>query len=152
MSQTQPALRPEAVRPTMTERASAWLALVALPATILALLISAVLNWTGSLLGLAGVLIGVTAGWYAVSRRGTVRVIALAFVVVAVGLLISGVVAADFQFLRVVLVVALALISVGCAQVALRPVRAAQRVSEDLHPVPRPQHPVLIMNLKSGGG
>jgi diacylglycerol kinase family enzyme len=136
----------------MTERASAWLALVALPATILALLISAVLNWTGSLLGLAGVLIGVTAGWYAVSRRGTVRVIALAFVVVAVGLLISGVVAADFQFLRVVLVVALALISVGCAQVALRPIREARQAGEDLRPAPRPQHPVLIMNLKSGGG
>jgi diacylglycerol kinase family enzyme len=137
----------------MAERASAWLALVALPATILALLISAVLNWTGVLLGLAGVLIGVTAGWYAVSRRGAVRVIALVFVVVAVALLVWGVVAADFHFLRVVLVVALALISVGCARVALR-----RRPRVPWHPhahgkaAPQARHPVLIMNLKSGGG
>ena len=152
MSQTQPALRPGADRPTAAERASAWLALVALPATILALLVSAVLNWSGTLLALAGVLTGVTAGWYAVSRRGAVRVIALVFVAVAVALLVWGVVAADFHLLRAVLVAALALISVGCAQVALRPVREARQTGEGLHPAPRPQHPVLIMNLKSGGG
>jgi diacylglycerol kinase family enzyme len=153
VSQVQQVQQPGAARPTVAERASAWLALVALPATILALLVSAVLNWTGSLLGLAGVLIGVTAGWYAVSRRGAVRVIALVFVVVAVALLIWGVVAADFHFLRVVLVVALALISVGCARVALR-----RRPRVPWHPhahgraAPQARHPVLIMNLKSGGG
>src|SRR5215472_4903914 len=151
MSQTQPAPRPGAAKPTLTERASAVLALVALPATILSLLVSAVLNWTGTLLALAGVLIGVTAGWYAVSRRGAVRVIALAFV--AVALLVWGVLAADFSLLRVVLVVALALISVVCARVALR-----RRPRVPLHPhahgkaAPPPRHPVLIMNLKSGGG
>ena len=153
MSQTQPALRPGAGRPTVAERASAGLALVALAATILALLVSAVLNWSGTLLALAGVLTGVTAGWYAVSRRGAVRVIALVFVVVAVALLVWGVVAADFHLLRAVLVAALALISVVCARVALR-----RRPRVPWHPhahgkaAPRARHPVLIMNLKSGGG
>src|SRR5215468_7377139 len=153
MSQTQPALPTGAASPTVTERASAGLALGTLAATILALLVGAVLNWTGTLLGLAGVLIGVTAGWYAVSRRGAVRVIALVFVAAAVALLIGGLLAADFQLLRVVLVVALALISVVCARVALRRhPRMPLHPHAHSHAAPRPRHPVLIMNLKSGGG
>jgi diacylglycerol kinase family enzyme len=153
MSQASPVPRSEASKPTVAERASAGLALVALAATILALLVGAVLNWTGTLLALAGVLIGVTAGWYAVSRRGAARGIALAFVAVAVALLVWGVLAADFRLLNVVLTVALALISVGSARVALR-----RRPRVPWHPhahgkaAPRARHPVLIMNLKSGGG
>ena len=153
MSQASPVPRSEAIKPTLTERASAGLALVTLAATILALLVGAVLNWTGTLLALAGVLIGVTAGWYAVSRRGAARGIALAFVAVAVDLLVWGVLAADFRLLNVVLTVVLALISVGSARVALR-----RRPRVPWHPhahgkaAPRSRHPVLIMNLKSGGG
>src|SRR5215467_2218075 len=152
MSQTQPALRPGAAKPTLTERASAGLALVTLAATIAALLAGAVLNWTGTLLALAGVLIGVAAGWYAVSYRGTVRGIALVFLAVAVGLFGWGLLAGDYEALRVLAVVALALISVGCARVALRRTRTEQHPHAHGHAAPRPRHPVLIMNLKSGGG
>jgi len=152
MSQTQPALRPGAAKPTLTERASAGLALVTLAATIAALLAGAVLNWTGTLLALAGVLIGVAAGWYAVSHRGTVRGIALVFLAVAVGLFGWGLLAGDYEALRVLAVVALALISVGCARVALRRTRTEQHPHAHGHAAPRPRHPVLIMNLKSGGG
>src|SRR5215469_11086049 len=152
MSQTQPALRTGAAKPTVTERACAGLALVALAATIVALLAEVITSWAGTLLALAGLVIGVTAGWYAVSRRGAVRGIALIFLAGAVALFVWGLVNADFRLLNVVLTLAFALISVGCAQVALRPIRAARHASEDLHPAPRPQHPVLIMNLKSGGG
>jgi diacylglycerol kinase family enzyme len=152
MSQSPPAQLSEAVRPTPAERAGAGLALVALAATIVALLVGAILNWTGTILAVAGVVIGVTAGWYAVSRRGAVRAVALVFLAVAVGLLIWGLLAADFRLLNVVLTVALALISVGCARVALRRTRTAQHTSVHVREVPRAQHPVLIMNLKSGGG
>jgi diacylglycerol kinase family enzyme len=153
MSQASPVARSEAIKPAVAERASAGLALVALAATILALLVGAVLNWTGTLLALAGVLIGVTAGWYAVSRRGAARGIALVLVAVAVALLVWGLLAADFRLLNVVLTVALALISVGSARVALR-----RRPRVPWHPhahgkaAPAARHPVLIMNLKSGGG
>src|SRR5215471_6781432 len=152
MSQTQPALRPGAAKPTLTERASAGLALVTLVATIAALLAGAVLNWTGTLLALAGVLIGVAAGWYAVSHRGTVRGIALVFLAVAVGLFGWGLLAGDYEALRVLAVVALALISVGCGRVALRRTRTEEHPHAHGHAAPRPRHPVLIMNLKSGGG
>jgi diacylglycerol kinase family enzyme len=153
MSQASPVPRSEAIKPAVGERVSAGLALVTLAATILALLVGAILNWTGTLLALAGVLIGVTAGWYAVSRRGAARGIALVLVAVAVALLVWGVLAADFRLLNVVLTVALALISVGSARVALR-----RRPRVPWHPhahgkaAPKARHPVLIMNLKSGGG
>jgi diacylglycerol kinase family enzyme len=152
MSQAPPVRRSGDAKPTVTERASAGLALVTLAATILALLVGAVLNWTGTLLALAGVLIGVTAGWYAVSRRGAVRVIALVFLAVAVVLFGWGLLAGDYEALRVLAVVALALISVGFARVALRRTRTGQHPHAHGHAVPRPRHPVLIMNLKSGGG
>jgi diacylglycerol kinase family enzyme len=152
MSHAPPAQRPRPATPTLTERAGAWLALIALAGTIGALLAGAVLNWTGTLLALAGVLIGVTAGWYAVSRRGAVRGIALVFLAVAVAMLAWGLLASDFRLLGVVLVVLLALISVGSARVALRPTRAARQMSEHADAAPRARHPVLIMNLKSGGG
>src|SRR5262249_60483907 len=90
MSQTQPALRPGAAKPTLTERASAGLALVTLAATIAALLVGAVLNWTGTVLALAGVLIGVAEGWESVAHRGGVRVIALVFLAGAAGPFVGG--------------------------------------------------------------
>jgi diacylglycerol kinase family enzyme len=152
MGQSPSAQLSAAVRPTLTERTGAGLALVTLAATIVALLVGAILNWTGTILAVAGVVIGVTAGWYAVSRRGAVRGIALVFLAVAVGLLVWGLLAADFRLLNVVLTVALALISVGCARVALLRTRTAQHTSAHVREVPRAERPVLIMNLKSGGG
>jgi diacylglycerol kinase family enzyme len=152
MSHAPPAQRSRPATPTLTERASAWLALITLAGTIVAVLVGAVLNWAGTLLALAGTLIGVTAGWYAVSRRGTVRRIALAFVAVAVALLAWGLLASDYRLLIVAGIVVLGLISVGCARLALRGAREVQHAGEHLEAAPRPRHPVLIMNLKSGGG
>jgi len=152
MTQAPPAQLSVPARPTPAERALAGLALVTLAATIAALLVGAVLSWTGAILAVAGVVIGVTAGWYAVSRRGAIRWVALAFDAVAVGLLIWGLLEADFEPLNVVLTVLLAVISVGSARVALNRIRTAQHTSAHVHAVPQAQHPVLIMNLKSGGG
>jgi diacylglycerol kinase family enzyme len=152
MSQVPPVQLSVPAKPTPTERASAGLALVTFVATIVALLAGAVLNWTGAILAVAGVVIGVTAGWYAVSRRGAARWIALAFCAVAVALLIWGLLAADFTLRNVLLTVLFAALSVGFARVALSRIRRAQHTSAHVHAVPAAKHPVLIMNLKSGGG
>ena len=152
MSHARSVQRNAGTAPTFAERTSAWLALITLAGTVIALITGAVLNWAGTLLALAGVLIGVTAGWYAVSRRGAVRGIALAFVAVAVALLVWGLLASDYRLLLVGLIVLLGLISIGCARVALRRTREAEHAPVHLHAAPRPEHPVLIMNLKSGGG
>ena len=137
---------------TLAERASAWLALAALAGTIAALLAAAVVNWAGTLLGLAGVLIAVPAGWYAVARRGAVRWIAVAFLAGSVVLLAVGLVLSDLRPVAIALTALLALISVGSARVALHRVRAARHPNAHAVPMPPPRHPVLIMNLKSGGG
>jgi diacylglycerol kinase family enzyme len=152
MSHARPAQPHPGAAPTAAERASAWLALIALAGTVAALLIGAVLNWAGILIALAVVLIAVPAGWYAVSRRGVIRVIALTCMAVAVGLLVWGLLVADIRVITAAVIVVLALISVGCARVALRSTRVAQHASQHAHAAPRPRHPVLIMNLKSGGG
>ena len=89
--------RPVPAKPAWAERAGAALALLTLAGTIIALLAGAVLNWAGVLLAVAGAVVGVTAGWYAVSRRGAVRVIALAVAAGAVALFVWGLLAADFQ-------------------------------------------------------
>jgi diacylglycerol kinase family enzyme len=117
------------------------------------LLAGAIVNWAGILLGLAGVLIAVPAGWYVVSRRGAVRGIALAVMAASAGLLAWGLAISDLRPVRVVLTAALAVVSVGCAQLALGRTTAARRAAQrDLPAAPSPRHPVLIMNLKSGGG
>jgi diacylglycerol kinase family enzyme len=143
--------QPRTASPTAAERAGAWLALVTLAGTIAALLAGAILNWAGTLLALAGVVIAVPAGWYTVSRRGAVRVIALVCLAGSLALFVWGVFTADFQWLRVAAAVALAVISVGCARLALRRT-ARQARAHALAAAPRPRHPVLIMNPRSGGG
>ncbi len=151
MGQATTARQPGAAHPTFAERAGAGLALLTLAGTIAVLLAGAIANWAGLLLGLAGSLIAVPAGWYAVSRRGAVRAVALACLAGSVALLAWGLLISGFQLLRAVLTVVLAVTSVGSARVALR--RTARPTGTDRLPAAlRPRHPVLIMNPRSGGG
>ena len=75
-------------------------------------LIGAVLNYIALLIAIVGLLVCVTAGWYAVSRRGVVRVIGLIVVVVALAGMITGLVLDNFSVLRILLVVVVAAVSV----------------------------------------
>jgi len=116
-------------------------------------LIGVVLNFIALLIAIAGLLVCVTAGWYAVSRRGAVRVIGLIVVVAALAALITGLVLDNFSVVRMLLVIAVAAVSVLLARYALRTSRGRLHAfTERLTPAPRARHPVLIMNLKSGGG
>jgi len=134
---------------TGSRRWAAAAALVTLAGCFVLLLTAVIRNWAGVLLSLAGVAVAVTAGWSVVSRRGVARALALALLAASIGLLIWGFILVDLTPWRIVLVVALAAASVGSARLAL----------------PRPQphrhtpgaaiaarQPVLIMNLRSGGG
>lgn len=140
-------------RRRLIEQGAAWAALGLLAAALVLLATGVARNVLPSLLALAGLLIAVTAGWYAVSRRGAARWLAVAVLAGAVGLLVYGIVAADLTPLRVVLTLVFGLLSVACARVALRRTSRAWREALRALPVaPRPAHPVLIMNPKSGGG
>ena len=140
-------------RPGIAQRACAALALVLLAAAIAALVAGAIANWASVLTALAGLLVAVAAGWYAVSRRGAVRAVAAVLAVAAAALLGLGLALADIWLPRVLLTVACAAGSVGCARLALHRGRGAgQAAARRGLAAPQPRHPVLIMNPRSGGG
>ena len=140
-------------RPTAGERVAAAGSLVTVVVAAALALIGVVLNFIALLIAIAGLLVCVTAGWYAVSRRGAIRIIGLIVVVVALAAMITGLVLDDFSALRLLLVVVVAAVSVLLARYALRTSRSRLRAfTEHLTPVAPAKHPVLIMNLKSGGG
>src|SRR5262249_61100742 len=67
--------------------------------------------------------------------------------------LIWGIVLADLRPVRIIITLILGALSVGCARVALgRTIRARRQAMQALPAAPRPAHPVLIINPRSGGG
>jgi diacylglycerol kinase family enzyme len=134
-------------------RVAAAVALLAVVASAGLLLTGVVVHLVAVLLALAALLVCVTAGWYAVSRRGLLRGIALAVMVVALAGLAVALVFANLNVLALALLLAAAAVSVAAARYALRP-RAAvlHPAGPSLTSAPRPERSVLIMNLKSGGG
>lgn len=153
MTHSKPAKRSALLDSQGTERVAAVLALLAFAGAIVILLAGVVRNWAAVLVTLVGLVVAVVAGWDVVSRRGVLRWVALVFAMVAVALVVWGLVIADLRLPRVVLTLALAAVSVGCARVALRRTRRARRAETRAAPVTqRPRHPVLLMNPKSGGG
>ena len=140
-------------RRTLMQRAAAALSLVAGVAAAGLLLIGVVLHVVAVLLGIVSMLVVVTAGWYAVSRRGIVRVIALVVTVLALAALVTALVFENLNGIALGLVIAAAAVSLASASYALRPGGgAAHQTSAQLRAAMRPRRPVLIMNLKSGGG
>ena len=140
-------------RRVIVERGAAWAALILLAVAVVVLLAGTVQNVGGLLLILLGLLIAVTAGWYAVSRRGPARWVALGLLAVALVPLIWGIVLADLIPILIIITLAAGALSVGCARIALGlTVRERQEAMQALPAAPRPAHPVLIINPKSGGG
>jgi diacylglycerol kinase family enzyme len=140
-------------RPTVGERMAALVALLALAAAVVLLVAGVVLHIAGALLTIIGALVCATAGWYAVSRRGVVRAASLLVMVAAVAVVGAGLFLENLSLLHVVLLVVAGAVSVVSARYALRAGPSAKRaLKRQLTRAGRPRHPVLIMNLKSGGG
>ncbi|HVM63595.1 MAG TPA: diacylglycerol kinase family protein [Acidimicrobiales bacterium] len=97
--------------------------------------------------------IGVTGAWYALSRRGPVRVIGgLVALGALIGLVLLGV-AGGWAALLLLLTAVLASISAQSARFALRRKgTGAGAGGTTVAVAARPQRPVLFMNPKSGGG
>jgi len=150
------AAHPVAPHPAAGRRAAALAALVTLAAAVAFVLIGIARNLAAVLAGAAALLILATAGWYAVSRRGLVRVTGLIVMTAALGALLAGLVLADLSPLRIVLIIAVSAVSVLSARYALggpaAAVAAAAGSGGHAASAPPARHPVLIMNLKSGGG
>lgn len=143
-----PATDPTA-RPDVGRRLAAALALLALVAAV-AVLVVGILDRPGYLvLSALSLAVAVVGGWYALSRRGSGRVVGV--VLLAVGLVAFLAVMVALDFGRVlVLALGIAAGSVAAAGYALR--EPAVPEAGGGARAGRPEHPVLIMNLKSGGG
>jgi diacylglycerol kinase family enzyme len=139
-------------RPSAGERLSALGALVSVAAVAVLVLIEVALNIVAVLAAGLGLMLCVVAGWYVVSRRAPVRLVAAAIMAAALALVITSFFFAHFSILRVTLASVLALLSVVLARHALRRSPRALDSAARRHAVTAARQPVLIMNLKSGGG
>ena len=143
-------------RPPAGRRVAAAVSLLALVAAAGLLLTGVVVHLGAVLLALACLLICVIAGWYVVSRRGFARAVAAVVMVAALGGLATGLAFANLNLLALVLVIVVSAISVVSARFALRarPAGSAGSAADParLSAAARPRRPVLVMNLKSGGG
>ena len=142
-----------AERPTAGERLAALVALLALVTAILVVVVGVHSSWRAVVIVVVGILVSVVAGWYALGRRGVRRWIGVGVAIAGVVTLIAGFLAAEMHGLRVALATMLGVLAVGSARVALRRSdRAMRRAALSRTPVPPARQPVLIINLKSGGG
>jgi diacylglycerol kinase family enzyme len=146
-------------RPPAGRRVAAAVSLLALVAAAGLLLVGVVVHLGAVLLALACLLVCVIAGWYVVSRRGFARAVAAVVMVAALGGLATGLAFANLNLLALVLVIAVSAMSVVSARYALRarPAGAAGPTGSAadaarLSAAARPRRPVLVLNLKSGGG
>ncbi|MGN6380909.1 MAG: diacylglycerol/lipid kinase family protein [Gaiellales bacterium] len=135
------------------DRTAAAVALVALPLAVVAAAIGAVRNFRELVVAVVGAVLLVAAGWYAVSRRGPVRTVALLLMLLGVVLLVGGVVISDLSWLGLAVTVVLGALSAWAARVALhRRVGDLKLAATPGTPAAKAERPVLIMNPKSGGG
>ena len=164
-SSTRQASRPTALarRPSVAERASAVISIACLAAALLVLALNAVLRIGAIVLALAGLLACVTACWYVVARRGIVRILSALAALIALGAFLAGLALTVISGWIVLGVAALGVISVLSARYALRKtpkaIRSASRSARAKAAAKAAaaagldgSAPVLIMNLKSGGG
>ena len=154
------------MRPSLLERAGAIVSILCLALALLVLALNAVLRIGAVILALGGLLACITACWYVVARRGAVRLLAGLAALIALGAFIAGLVLTVINGWIVLAVAALGVISVLSARYALgrtpKAIRSAGRSSRAKASAKATakaeaagldaKAPVLIMNLKSGGG
>jgi diacylglycerol kinase family enzyme len=140
-------------RLSLSERLAAFVALAALAAAVIVLLIGGFANAGAVIMILVGLIVAIVGSWDVLTRRGAVRFVGGALAVGGVGLLVGGLAWADLNAGRIVAVVVLGLLSAGSERLALGKEKRRHRAAHDAGQRATPAtHPVLIMNLKSGGG
>jgi diacylglycerol kinase family enzyme len=133
--------------PSTARRAAAVIALAAASVAVLYVMLAALDRWAVLVVGVISFAIVVLGAWYALSRSGVVRLLSTALA--AAGLLAFVVVMIANDIVRVLAISGgLAVLSVVAAGYALRGTPGPSRGGA----ATRATHPVLLMNLKSGGG
>ena len=118
--------------PTLAERLSAAIAIGSVAVAMVLVALHVVLRFGAVLLALAGLLSCVTACWYAVSRRGLVRLVALGAALVALAAVAAGLVLAVISIWMLAAIIGLSALSVLSARHALRRTPKALRSRQRL--------------------
>jgi diacylglycerol kinase family enzyme len=140
-------------RPSAGQRLAALAALLCIAAAVALVLAGVARNIAYVAVAAVGLVLCVVASWYVVSRRGPVRLAAAAIMAAALALVIIMLLFADIRIWRAAVAAALSVLSVASARYALRRSPGALSSAARRRPaVAAARHPVLIMNLKSGGG
>jgi diacylglycerol kinase family enzyme len=138
---------PERQAPSAARRGAAVVAIAAAALSVLYVVVGAFDEWYVLLIGIPSLALIVLGAWYAISRSGTARILAVALA--GGGLIAFIIVMIASQTIRVLVISgALAFVSIAAAGYALRSPASKTQTPALL----RARHPVLIMNLKSGGG
>jgi diacylglycerol kinase family enzyme len=138
--------------PSINRRVAAILSLLVYAGAVVVVVLALTDHLLVLLLAVAALIAATAAAWFAVTRTGASRVVA---VVATAVLLAAAVVAlvADASIRDLVLAAALLAAASLLARYALGFDRGALRAAPPAgESAPRPAHPVLIMNPRSGGG
>ena len=139
-------------RPSVARRLAAILSIVLVVVVAIATVVLAIDRVGPIVAVLALDVVIVLAVWYALTRAGTARLVAVALGIAAVAAVVAVVVSESAGWSLVVRLVLL-VIAVALARYALsRDVQTLKSSATTGTPVPAAEHGVLIMNLKSGGG
>ncbi len=133
-------------------RPAAILALVMGALALLAVLAFTLNSLAHLVVALIGAGVAVTGGWYVVANRGTARLVGGVVAALGLVLLVGAFVNTGRSLWALLLAVALGAASVFFARRATHRHVAAVVAADLATPRPPAQHPVLIMNPKSGGG
>jgi diacylglycerol kinase family enzyme len=138
--------------PSLAERSAAVAALVTVVAASVVILVGVAENLGPVLITFIGILVAVVGAWHALAHRGAPRVIAMVVALAGAGLLVGGIVSADFNGFRIAAVLVLAVLSLATARFALHRSFGELQAEASAGESVSARHPVLIMNPKSGGG
>jgi hypothetical protein len=144
-----------ATRHGVTARLGAVLALAASAALAVVIVVFVIRNGAYIALGIVGFVLAVGGGWWAVTERGTRRLLGSAAVLVAAALIAWGILGANDLSWAWVVRLAVTLLLVATALVAGRAsLLAALSDAMPTEPTRRdpPSHAVLLCNPWSGGG
>jgi diacylglycerol kinase family enzyme len=138
------------IRPTVTERLRALVALLAMVAAVGVLLSGLLHSWWAVLIVIGGLLLTLAGLSDALGQRGFGRGLAVALVVGGLATAGLGLVASDLDARRIAALAALSVLSLALARGAL--VRDELRsLASASSAVPGAAHPVLLLNPRSGG-
>jgi diacylglycerol kinase family enzyme len=139
---------PHRTATSLVRRIAAVVAMLSLIILVVFLILAALSRWVVVLVTVLSVSAFVVAAWYVLARRGLARAVAAVIAAASIAVFVIAVLSSESLGVLLVTLV-LAAVSIGAAGYALR---TSEPAAAPPGSAPPAQHPVLVMNPRSGGG